>query len=104
MLKSEYHSKVTFEVPVGGKGIPKVIKIEDLSDYDKCYKNLQLIEAGKEMVTKFYNKKDGDPADIREVDEYIKGGHPKCPQGGEYIYGAVGEPPRCTIHGALEEY
>jgi len=62
-----------------------------------CINNLRQIDAAKEQWALANNKSPGDPVNEGEVDKYIKGGRPLCEKGGTYIYGKVGEKPRCTI-------
>jgi hypothetical protein len=62
-----------------------------------CINNLRQIDGAKEQWALETNHSTNDLCMPREVDAYIKGGGPACPEGGKYIYGKVGEPPRCTI-------
>ena len=42
----------------------------------------------------------GDPADVRGISQYIKGGKiPVCPQGGTYTINPIGTLPVCSIPG-----
>jgi hypothetical protein len=64
-----------------------------------CINNLREIDGAKEQWALENHVESGKLAIVKEVDAYIKGGHPKCPQGGTYTYGKVDEPPRCSIKG-----
>jgi hypothetical protein len=64
-----------------------------------CINNLRQIDGAKEQWALETKHSDGDLCMPREVDAYIKGGAPTCPEGGKYIYGKVGKDPRCTIAG-----
>jgi hypothetical protein len=62
-----------------------------------CINNLRQIDGAKEQWAMENQQTNGAPVVIAAVNEYIKGGEPKCTAGGTYIYGAVDEPPRCSI-------
>jgi len=63
-----------------------------------CLKNLNLIASAKVQWAMAEDMNHGDESVVVGVDAFIKlkDGHPKCPEGGEYIYGPIGEPPTCT--------
>jgi len=67
-----------------------------------CRAIMEKIAGAKTQWSMAAREKTGDTVVVEEVDKYIKGGHPKCPDGGEYVYGNVGETPKCTVHGTLE--
>jgi hypothetical protein len=97
----------TLKVPVRGKDsefqlISKRGETEKENLMRRCLETLERIKGAKEQWSMAERKKTGNPVLVEGVDEYIKGGHPRCPAGGEYIYGAIGEVPKCTIHGASE--
>jgi hypothetical protein len=62
-----------------------------------CIANLRMIQEAKEQWALETKRTNGAPGVDAEIDQYIKGGRPKCPKGGSYIYGNVGELPRCTF-------
>lgn len=62
-----------------------------------CINNLRQIDGAKEQWALENHQPKGSPAIVEEINKYIKGGQPKCPQGGVYIYGNIDEPPRCTV-------
>src|SRR5690242_17190925 len=64
-----------------------------------CISNLREIDGAKEQRALENHIESGKPSIDKEVDAYMKGGRPKCPQGGTYSYGKVDEPPRCSIKG-----
>lgn len=96
--------EVILSKPVGDSaGRWKVEKVATPSvEAQRCYQNLGRIQAAKEQWSMAEHKKAGDALVLQQVDEYIKDGHPKCPDGGEYVYGVIGEAPKCTIHGVSE--
>ena len=80
-----------------------LLKTEEESDAVRtCKKNLRSILGAKRQWALAEGKKTGDQVLINQVDEYIKEGHPKCPEGGEYVYKAISAAPECTIHGVAE--
>jgi len=81
----------------------KAIEVALLSANKKaCYENLDRITAAKKQWSLAEEKADGDEVVMEQVDDYIKGGHPVCPDGGEYTYGPLGAAPACTVHGSLQ--
>ena len=69
------------------------------SPKNACINNLRQIDGAKEQWALETKKSDGDLIVPSEVDAYIKGGSPKCPAGGTYRYGKLGDNPACTIKG-----
>jgi hypothetical protein len=64
-----------------------------------CINNLRQIDGAKEQWQYEQKIPSGAPAVDSEVEDYIKGGRPKCPQGGIYTFGAAGEAPKCSVAG-----
>jgi len=68
-----------------------------------CINNLRQIDAAKNQWALEKNKKNGDPVTEADIKPYIKldasGNLPKCPAGGTYTIGKVGEKPACSIAG-----
>jgi hypothetical protein len=63
-----------------------------------CINNLRQIDGAKEQWALENKRSTNDPAIESEIVLYIKGGLlPICPEGGKYILGKAGEPPRCTF-------
>jgi len=74
----------------------------------ECLNNMRQIDSAKEsfsMVYKLTNVTVLTDANIRELADYIKGGWDahKCPSGGTYDVGAIGQDVKCSIHGSLSE-
>ena len=67
------------------------------SPRNACINNLRRIDGAKEQWALENHIESGALAIPKEVNAYIKGGGPKCPDGGSYTYGKVDEPPRCSI-------
>ena len=70
---------------------------------EKCIIKLMCIDAAKEQWALAEDKVTGDEIVKDEVDEYIRGGAPRCPAGGTYTYGKINEPPRCSVPGHILE-
>lgn len=63
-----------------------------------CICRLAAIRSAKKQWALANGKLPGDPVDEVEINRaYLKGGRPKCPAGGRYTYGNVGENPRCSV-------
>jgi hypothetical protein len=66
-----------------------------------CINNLRQLESAKEQWKLENGKKIGDVMTEADITPYIKldsnGNLPKCPGGGTYTLGKVGEEPKCSI-------
>jgi hypothetical protein len=63
-----------------------------------CINNLRQIESAKDQWKLENNKKDGDVVTEADLKPYfVNGNFPKCPAGGTYIIGRIGEDPKCSI-------
>jgi hypothetical protein len=75
-----------------------------------CINNLREIDASKNQWALEHNTKSNDVVTINDIRPYIerernnpfikldaKGNLPKCPSGGTYTIGKVGEPPTCSL-------
>lgn len=97
-------TSIVLQKPVGAAGAAWSLAdtVQTPETVIRCRRNQRQIVAAKEQWSLAEGRETGSPVDVPEVDEFIKNGHPQCPEGGEYTYGAVGEPVRCTVHGTLE--
>jgi hypothetical protein len=91
--------------------IPNFVKPLSTSPYNDCINNLRVIDAAKNEWALVNNKATNDTPtweDIRPFvhDEerakpYLKlapeSNFPKCPSGGIYTIGKIGEPPTCSL-------
>jgi prepilin-type N-terminal cleavage/methylation domain-containing protein len=77
--------------------IPNFVKARTTAQKNACINNLRQIDGAKEQWA--LEKKQAPNAAINqaEVDEYIKGGTPLCPAGGNYTYGNVDVDPLCDV-------
>ncbi len=66
-----------------------------------CINNLRQIESAKEQWALENGKTNGTIVTENDIKPYIKldsnGNLPKCPAGGTYIIGRVGENPKCSV-------
>jgi general secretion pathway protein G len=82
--------------------IPNFVKARETAQQNACFNNLRQIEAAKQQWAMENNKKATDvptESDLRPYLGRAPGMLPVCPQGGHYTIGAVGEQPKCSIHG-----
>lgn len=75
--------------------IPNIARARQDAQRQACIMNLKAIDAAKEAWAAANQKSDGDPVDVDGVNKYL-GKIPKCPAGGKYDYGVVGQPPVCS--------
>jgi prepilin-type N-terminal cleavage/methylation domain-containing protein len=76
--------------------IPNFVKARATAQKNACINNLRQIDGAKEQWA-LENKKSATSATVdTSVEEYIKGGAPKCPGGGTYTYNVVDSSPTCT--------
>lgn len=83
--------------------IPNFIRARSTSASNPCVNNLRLIDGAKQQWALENGKTTNDTPTWADIQPYLgrgpQGEIPKCPQGGTYILGRVGEPPRCSIGG-----
>ena len=82
--------------------IPNFVKARATAQQNACINNLRQIDAAKNQWALEKGKKNGDVCTADDLKPYIRlvnGELPKCPQGGTYTIGAVGESPTCSIPG-----
>src|SRR2546430_2629601 len=79
--------------------IPNFVKARNTAQKNACINNLRQIDGAKEQWALEKKKSAGAASVDTEIEEYIKGGAPKCPSGGSYTYNAVDTGPVCSISG-----
>ena len=81
------------------------------SPANDCFNNLRAIDVAKNEWALVYNKSKSDTPTWEDIKRYIQefarhesyikldpqSGLPKCPSGGTYSIGKVGEPPTCSL-------
>jgi len=79
--------------------IPNFVKARTTAQKNACINNLRQIDGAKEQWALEKKKSAGSSSVDAEINDYIKGGAPKCPAGGGYTYNAVDTSPACNIDG-----
>src|SRR3954465_12969561 len=77
--------------------IPNFVKARTTAQKNACINNLRQIDGAKEQWALETKAPKNAPVVQTEVDEYIKGGTPKCPASGAYTYGDMGVSPVCSL-------
>jgi RNA polymerase sigma factor (sigma-70 family) len=69
-----------------------------------CLNNLRMLEGAKDQAALEYRRRTGSEVTGEELSPYLKGGFEsiRCPSGGQYTIARIGEPSRCSVHGALQ--
>lgn len=76
--------------------IPDFVAATRARASNACASNLHQIDAAKNQWKLDHNKKDGEIVTDADLKPYIRSDL-KCPQGGTYIIGHLGEDPKCSI-------
>ena len=79
--------------------IPNFVKARTTAQKNACINNLRQIDGAKEQWALEAKIAPGAAADVNAINQYIKGGTPKCPASGNYTYGVVDTPPTCDVTG-----
>jgi hypothetical protein len=81
--------------------IPDFVGMDYSSSRNTCVNNLRQLQAAKEEWALENGKTNGTPVTVEDITPYIQldrdGYIPKCPAGGTYILGRVGEEVKCSI-------
>ena len=77
--------------------IPNFVKARQTSQQNACINNLRQIDGAKEQWALENKKSAGSTTVDNEVNNYIKGGAPSCPGGGNYTYQVVDTNPSCSL-------
>ena len=90
-------------VAVGGVmaavAIPNFVKARETAQRSACINNLRQIDAAKSEWALENNKTNGVVPTEADLAQYIRNGMPKCPAGGTYTIGPIGEKPTCSLPG-----
>ena len=88
---------------LAGIAIPNFVRARTVSQGNSCVNNLRLIDSAKQQWALEHHKRNTDTPTEEDLTPYLgrgpAGQFPRCPQGGTYIIGSVGEKPRCSIPG-----
>jgi ABC-type transport system involved in multi-copper enzyme maturation permease subunit len=76
---------------------PNFIRARSVSSANPCLNNLRQIDAAKQEWA-LENGKTNGVVTANQLTNYLYDGiMPKCPSGGEYTIGKIGEPPTCSL-------
>jgi prepilin-type N-terminal cleavage/methylation domain-containing protein len=86
--------------------IPALSRARRNAQRSSCINNLRQIDSAKEQyaINAGLSEVTCTPSFEAGVNEYIRGGEPHCPSGGEYFYGMLDELPFCSIEGHVLLY
>jgi hypothetical protein len=87
--------------------VPNFVRARHTSASNACPNNLRQIDGAKQQWALEYRKTTNDTPSWDEIRPYLGRGMdgtlPKCPHGGRYIMGKIGQNPRCTYPGDVIE-
>jgi len=78
--------------------LPNFIRVRTTSSAAPCVIHLMQLDGAKQQWALEYRKTTNDVPTLEELPPYLKA-VVVCPQGGTYMLGRVGEPPRCSVGG-----
>ena len=79
---------------------PSFLRVSNLSPSNACINNLRRIEAAKDQWALEHDAKTNAVVTMNQLTNYLGlAAIPKCPSGGTYKIGKVGETPTCSIPG-----
>lgn len=83
--------------------IPNFVRARTTSAQNACINNLRQLGGAAQQWGLENKKTTNDVVRLDDLKPYIKltslGELPRCPNGGTYTTGRVGEPPRCSVGG-----
>jgi len=83
--------------------VPNFARSRVTAAANPCVANLRIIDGAKQQWALEYKKTTNDAPSWATLRPYLGRGPasmtPRCPEGGVYSLGRVGEPPRCTYPG-----
>ncbi|SPE56474.1 conserved exported hypothetical protein [Verrucomicrobia bacterium] len=81
--------------------LPRLIRAHSTTASNTCVNNLRQIDSAKQQWMLECNQSTNQTPSWDAICPYLRRAEiPRCPQGGRYILGRVGEPPRCSIGGS----
>src|SRR5258706_7908067 len=96
---AEINTLVAIDGLLTAIAIPNFVRARTTAQTNACINNLRQIDGAKEQWALETKKASGATTVDTEVDQYIKGGRPKCPAAGTYTYQNVDTPPICSVAG-----
>ena len=82
-----------------GVAVPNKIRADQKADVNRCRANLENLEFSIRKWAAKKELKEGSPVTLQDIQSFLGKELPRCPLGGEYVLGSVGEPPRCSTEG-----
>jgi hypothetical protein len=79
--------------------VPSILRFQPCGGPELACIKLMQIAGAKEQWALETHQSTNAPVVVSAVDQYIKGGGPKCPQRGTYTYGNVDQAPHCSVPG-----
>ncbi|MBA4150559.1 MAG: DUF4190 domain-containing protein [Verrucomicrobia bacterium] len=81
--------------------IPNFVKARSTASVNSCINNLRQLDGATAQWAIENKKPEGSLVTASDINDYLKNGTEslKCPQGGEYTIGPVGEDPTCSVEG-----
>lgn len=83
--------------------VPNIIHPRTHRAAAPCINNLRQLDGAKQQWQLEYRKTTNDIPTLDDLKPYVRldanGEIPRCPEGGTYILGRVGEDPRCSLGG-----
>src|ERR1041384_8213637 len=79
--------------------IPNFVRARDTAQRNACINNLRQIECAKRSWALEQKKSPGDRVAEADITGFLQPKNLKCPKGGVYTIGPVGEDPTCSIAG-----
>ncbi len=83
---------------LAGVALPSLIRARNTPAMNACVNNLLRLDGVKDQWRLENHKTTNDVPTWEDLLPYLRK-KPICPQGGTYILGRVGEPPRCSLGG-----
>jgi competence protein ComGC len=77
--------------------VPNLIKAYAKPSTNSCINNLRWIDSAKSQWAVENNNTNGAFVTENDINSYLKHTIPKCPAGGTYIIGKIGENPTCSL-------
>lgn len=80
---------------------PRYIQAHATHASNSCVNNLRQFDGAKNEWALENNKTNGTVCTAEDIKPYVKlnsqGNLPRCPDGGRYFFGRVGQPVRCSL-------
>lgn len=90
---------VVAALTIAGIGlVPAIIRARTTPAMNACVNNLRQLDGVKELWVAENHKTTNDAPTWDDLVPYLRH-KPVCPQGGTYILGRAGQPPRCSVGG-----